>query len=302
MRSDKGNSTMVMYREEYQREMNKLVNDEETYQKTGRDPTSRLQDLGIKLIRNLVEKEVIDEMEGKRMIKHNTLPPRIYGLRKTHKPGCKLRPVVSSIGSPSYKIARFVHKILSPYVMSLRYSMKDSFEFIDKIKGITLSNNYILISLDVVSLFTNVHKYLINQIIEERWDVICEFVKLDQETLLRSINYCFYSGYFVYENNFYLQEEGCAMGSPASPTIAIIAVDYVIEKALAKLSFDVPVITAYVDDLFTTIPEDKKDDILTLFNSIDNQIHFTLEEEVNGKLPYLDVMVWRVEEGNLVTS
>ncbi|KAH0555292.1 hypothetical protein KQX54_017140 [Cotesia glomerata] len=63
MRSDKGNSTMVMYREEYQREMNKLVNDEETYQKTGRDPTSRLQDLGIKLIRNLVEKEVIDEME-----------------------------------------------------------------------------------------------------------------------------------------------------------------------------------------------------------------------------------------------
>ncbi|XP_044596958.1 putative mediator of RNA polymerase II transcription subunit 26 [Cotesia glomerata] len=39
MRSDIGNSTVVMYREEYQREMNKRVNDEETYQKTGRDPT-----------------------------------------------------------------------------------------------------------------------------------------------------------------------------------------------------------------------------------------------------------------------
>lgn len=302
MRSDKGNSTVVMHREEYRREMNKLVNDTKTYRKTGRDPTSRFQDLGNKLIKNLVEKKFIDELVGKRMSKLNTLPPRIYGLRKTHKPGCKMRPVVSSIGSPSYEIAKFLHEVLSPYVASLKYGLKDSFEFIDKLQGIRLTNNYILISLDVVSLFTNVHKDLINQIIEERWDVIREYVKLDKETLLELINYCFDSGYFIFEGNYYLQEEGCAMGSPASPSIAMIGVDYVIEKALTKLSFDIPVLTAYVDDLFMTIPADKSDIILTVFNSIDSKIQFTLEEEVSGKLPYLDVLVWRTEEGSLVTS
>ncbi|XP_046435958.1 uncharacterized protein LOC124187815 [Neodiprion fabricii] len=234
MRSDKGNSTVVMYKEEYLTEMNKLVGDRKTYEKIKGDPTSKLQNISNRLIKKLVDIGILDNIEGKLMRTHSALAPRIYGLRKTHKPGCKLRPVVSSIGSPGYEIAKFVHKSLLPFVMSLKYNVTDSFHFLDQIK--------------------------------------------------------------------LKKKEGCAMGSPASPSIAIIAVDYVVSMALTHLDFEIPIIKSYVDDLFAVVPKDKVDSILDVFNSVDKDIQFTLEVENNGKLPFLDILIERSEDGDLITS
>lgn len=120
--------------------------------------------------------------------------------------------------------------------------------------------------------------------------------------MLELIEFCFDSGYFVFNKKFYLQKEGCAMGSPASPSLAIIAVDYVISKALELLEFEVPVFKAYVDDLFTAVPRDQVDLTLNKFNSIDNDIQFTVEIENDRCLPYLDVLIWRSPGGELITT
>lgn len=40
--------------------------------------------------------------------------PRFYGLIKTHKENNPIRPITSFIGSPTYKIAQFLSKILTP--------------------------------------------------------------------------------------------------------------------------------------------------------------------------------------------
>lgn len=302
MRSDKGNSTVIMLKEEYIKEMNVMVNDVNTYIKVKVDPTSRFQNAGNILIKKLVEAGKIEALEGKRMKTYSAIPPRIYGLRKTHKTGCKLRPVVSSIGSPGYELASYLHKILSPYMMSLEYNVKDSFQFVDSIKSVKLDDNYVLVSFDVVSLFTNVHKNLVIKIIQERWNKMSNFVDLDQDLLIELIEFCFDSGYFVFDNNFYLQKEGCAMGSPASPSLAIIAVDYVISKALSLLDFEVPIFKAYVDDLFTALPRDQVNSTLQKFNSIDEHIQFTVEIENRSCLPYLDVLINRLTSGDLTTG
>ncbi|XP_044594004.1 uncharacterized protein LOC123271684 [Cotesia glomerata] len=233
---------------------------------------------------------------------YNALPPRLYGLRKTHKVDCKLRPVVSNIGSPGYEISKFVHKILSPYVLSFEFNMKDSFQFVERIKSVLVDDDYLLISLDVVSLFTNVKQDLITNIIKERWNVIKDFINLDQELLLDLVKFCFHSGYFLFQRNYYIQKEGCGIGSPASPVIAITAVDYVISKALERLDFEIPVVAAYVDDLFLIIPRDKVDTVVNVFNSINKDIQFTIEVEQDGKIPYLDVLVERTRSGELRTS
>ncbi|CAG5075553.1 Protein of unknown function, partial [Cotesia congregata] len=65
-------------------------------------------------------------------------------------------------------------------------------------------------------------------------DVIKDFINLDQDLLLDLVKFCFHSGYFLLQRNYYIQKEGCGMGSPASPVIAVTAVDYVISKALEK--------------------------------------------------------------------
>ncbi|CAG5071772.1 Protein of unknown function, partial [Cotesia congregata] len=166
---------------------------------------------------------------------YNALPPRLYELRKTHKVGCKLRLVFSNIGSPSYEISKFVYKILSPYVLSFEFNMKDSFQFFERIKSVLVDDGYLLISLDVVSLFTNVKQDLITNIIKERWNVIKDFINLDQELLFDLVKFCFHSGYFLFQRNYYIQKEGCGIRSPASPVVAITAVDYRVVVLLVSL-------------------------------------------------------------------
>ena len=59
--------------------------------------------------------------------------PKLYGLPKIHKNDCPLRPILSMIGSPQIDLAKFLVKTLAPVLDKfLNYSLKDSFQFIEK--------------------------------------------------------------------------------------------------------------------------------------------------------------------------
>jgi len=88
--------------------------------------------------------------------------PRIYELPKIHKPGCRLRVIVSSIGSPLYLLATFLHNILFKSIPKANsYIVKISFELVENLKRLHITDEYKLISLDVKSLFTNVNAFAI---------------------------------------------------------------------------------------------------------------------------------------------
>ena len=66
----------------------------------------------------------------------------------------KLCPIISSIGTFNYNLARFLYDLLSPLVPN-DYSCKDTFSFVSQIKNANLSKKF-LVSYDVTSLFTNI--------------------------------------------------------------------------------------------------------------------------------------------------
>ena len=66
----------------------------------------------------------------------------------------KLRPIVPSIGTFNYGLARFLCDLLSPLVPN-DYSCNDTFSFVSQIKNANLSRKF-LVSYDVTSLFTNI--------------------------------------------------------------------------------------------------------------------------------------------------
>jgi hypothetical protein len=77
--------------------------------------------------------------------------------------------------------------------------------------------------------------------------------------------------------------------------------DYV-EKELGVVE---PLFSAkYVDDLLYIyiIDEDEVEYMLTLFNSYDPHMQFTCEYESNGKLPFLNVELLRMENGVIRTK
>ncbi|XP_073831628.1 uncharacterized protein [Musca autumnalis] len=93
--------------------------------------------------------------------------------------------------------------------------------------------------------------------------------------------------YFKYDDKVYKQKKGLPMGSPASTIVADLVMEKLLDTCLEKLKTKPTIVTKYVDDLFVI------HDTLTMLNSFSDNIKFTKEEESNGRIPYLDTIIYR---------
>ena len=84
------------------------------------------------------------------------------------------------------------------------------------------------------------------------------------------------------------------MGSPGSPVVANIYMEYFEDLALRpELLILVKEWKRYVDDVFSIIPKGKRDIMLNYLNSIDPHIKFTGEQpNAMGAIPFLDTLPW----------
>jgi hypothetical protein len=96
------------------------------------------------------------EEDAKRLTPHDSSPPRLYGLPKIHKMDVPLRPIVNCIGSPTYDLAKYLTDLLIPLVEQSDCHIRNSEAFVQKLQSMELQETNILVSLDVVSLFTKV--------------------------------------------------------------------------------------------------------------------------------------------------
>ena len=65
-----------------------------------------------------------------------------------------LRPIISSIGTYNYNLAKFLSKLIDP-VISKEHCAKYSFSFCEEIQQVNSNDNF-LVSYDVCSLFTSI--------------------------------------------------------------------------------------------------------------------------------------------------
>lgn len=173
-----------MDQNEFHTKMMELLDGTTTYEKLDWDPTNRMQNLSNNLIASWIKRQYIDLQTGKDLKRYNSLPPKIYGQSKTHKDNCPLRPVVSCIQSPFYNLAKFLANILNKIAFKTNTHIKDSWHFKDFISKVTLLDNYTLVSLDVVSLYTNTPIDVATQILRNRWPEISRYTSIPMENFI----------------------------------------------------------------------------------------------------------------------
>ena len=97
-------------------------------------------------------------------------------------------------------------------------------------------------------------------------------------------------------NGYYQQEDGLAMVMPSAPHLAngwLSQFDNAIQGNAKMFS-------RYMDDIIREIKKDDIDDKLVQLNNLHPNLAFTIEKEVKGKLPFLDMLI--IHEGEQVSS
>ena len=81
------------------------------------------------------------------------------------------------------------------------------------------------------------------------------------------------------------------MGSPCSPVVANIYMEYFEDQALGmEAPIPIKAWKRYVNDIFSIIPKGKEETILKYLNSINPHIKFTMEQpNKEGAIPFLDM-------------
>ena len=133
------------------------------------------------------------------------------------------RPIVSSRGSINYEVTKELSRVLRPLVSSSLHHIKNTADFVQQLKGITLEANENMVSYDVSALCTSVP-------IDPTINIIRRKLELDQELHLRTsmnveqiislLEFCLKTTYFQFQGRFFEQLQGTAMGSPISSIVA----------------------------------------------------------------------------------
>ena len=127
--------------------------------------------------------------------------------------------------------------------------MKDSFSFAEWAKSYN-HNNEFLCSFEVSSLFTNVPLDETIQISLDKMYALPNPPKLPRTVLKDLLVFATRRSHFVFDDQYYDQVDGVAMGSPLGPVLANIFMCHFEEKWVMNNSDRPSVWFRYVDDTF----------------------------------------------------
>ena len=166
-------------------------------------------------------KKSISEQLYKELYPRGSQPGIMYGLSKIHKPLInnfpKLRPILSAINTATYSWAKFFVPLLKCFTMN-EYTLKDSFEFAKDI--INQNSGCFMASLDVDSLFTNVPlDETIKICIDELFKSEMTVSGLNKKEMFEMLSLTLKESIILFDNKYYSQIDGVAMGSPLGPTL-----------------------------------------------------------------------------------
>ena len=252
---DKGKGIVIMNRADYVQKMGTILADVTKFVKNHADiftATIQLEDKVNRFISTLRKNNIISDDTSKLLRATGSKPGIMYGAPKVHKKNIPLRPVLSTIGTPNYKLSKYLVNLLTPFTGN-SYTIKDSFTFASEINKFP-NKNYTTASFDIKSLFTNIP-------VSETMDIIINQIFVNDSTIYegfdrkhfrRLLEICMRDNLFLFDDQLYTQKDSAPMGGCAPPTIADLFLSFHESRWLNECprQFKPVLYRRYVDDTF----------------------------------------------------
>ena len=306
-KTNKGNTIVILDKISYISAIEEILNDHTKFSNldipAGKE-INYITNLEKKITSDLKlmkDEETIDKAAYKNIKPVGSKPGVLYELGKVHKEinnGLPpFRPFWTAIGTPTCKKAKFLLPFLTPLTQN-EYTVIDSFRFAEEI--CKQNPNLYMASLDVDSLFT---KIPLDEVIDICIDSLYKddenTPKISKDVFRNLLTVATKESFFMFNNKFYKQIDGVAMGSPLGSALANIFICNFENKLLKDCPHSLkPVFYRhYVDDIFVVFSSlDQAEKFKKYFSSKHPNINFSLEKENGGHLSFLDVNIFREKE------
>ena len=289
---DKGVGICVMRKEDYHTRMDQIIALPQFQKlvknrKNAKNPVLKEEDRVLALLKTLLEENKIDEVLYHRLKPMGSQPARLYGLAKVHKEDIPMRPVLSMPGSVYHRIAEYVAEHLAK-VPQCNINTSSA-AICERVKEVRLEEDEELVSYDVVSMYTNVP---VHEAIQICTDMLYSLTpdkrpNIEKDTFIQLCRTACCEVVMLTHDGYYIQKEGLAMGSSPAPHLA----NGWLSQYEEAIKGDSKLYERYVDDI---IQEEKIGNIalkLDKINDLHPKLKFTVEREIDGKIPVLDMMI-----------
>ena len=151
-----------------------------------------------------------------------------------------------------------------------------------------------MVSFDVTSLYTNIPIIDTLNTIKDYVNNDDQFTRktaIPQDKLLYLINLVLTTTWYTFNYLFYQQTDGVALRSPAS---SITAETYMQahEQTAISMALHPPIVwEQFVDEVYSILKHTHLENFFCPINNLYQNIKFTMEEESNGELAFLDILL-----------
>ena len=257
--ADKGSATVVLNKDAYLKEAYRQLDNTNYYRKLD-------EPIYPKNVPRI--NEILEEMASMKIISHKQLlflhaqttdRARVfYLLPKIHKPREKWpqpnlmpegRPIVSDCSSESYRVSQYIDSFIRPISIRHPSYIKDTYDFVNKIRHQRIPKNALLVTGDVSAFYTNMK---LNRVMSTTRDALKKHPVPGRPDahLLRLLELTLNNNDFEFNGQFYLQTCGTAMGKTYAPGLADIYMQEIDEGATTGYFIKPLLFYRYLDDIF----------------------------------------------------
>ena len=296
-KADKGSTIVVQNRADYIKTALEQLNDPITYRLLDGNPTSCICANIVFLLQDFLKKGLLN----KETVAYCSPPKiprsaRLYMLKKLHENPMGLRPIVSSCESPTENISQYVDFWLQPIMKAIPSFLKDTSELINELRNLPVEPDTILVTIDVKSLYTCIpHQEGIEACREALHSTVeSNPIRPDVNTLIVLLEIVLKYNTFEFNNKYYKQIQGTAMGTKLAPAYANIFMGKLEHSIFSQAPLKPIFYKRYIDDILILWPHSELElnKLLSNMNSFHPSIKFTSEYSFN-KITFLDVNIYK---------